>query len=198
MIGRVQIFHIAQAAQWEAAQAAGSYTESTWGRSLEDEGFIHAARADQWAHVQRRYYGGVKEPLVLLVIDTGRLASPWQEDVVGDTTYPHIHGPLNLDAVVAAVPLGETTDEATVDATAAGIAAVAPSRERTFLQEFIGEMSFRMTVAVAAMVFALACALTGQALVGDAGGASGLLLGAAAGAVVGFAATRRRTARLAR
>ncbi len=65
-----------------------------------EEGFIHASRADQWETVRARFYAGYDGPLVLLEIDTGLLTSPWQEDPVGDTTYPHVYGPVNTTAVV--------------------------------------------------------------------------------------------------
>ncbi|UDY24744.1 DUF952 domain-containing protein [Nocardioides sp. Kera G14] len=101
----MQVFHIATVADWAAAQASGVYTTSTIGRTLEDEGFLHASRGDQWEAVRERYYRGVTTPLVLLVIDTDLLTSPWREDPVGDDTYPHIYGPLNTQAVVTTVPL---------------------------------------------------------------------------------------------
>jgi uncharacterized protein (DUF952 family) len=99
------IFHVATAADWVAARASGSYTTSTIGVTLEEEGFIHAARGDQWEDVRRRYYADVTEPLVLLVIDVARLRAPWRQDPVGDDTYPHVYGPIDTDAVVAAVAL---------------------------------------------------------------------------------------------
>ena len=37
----MQIFHIASASDWTAAQRSGTYTTSTRGRTLEQEGFIH-------------------------------------------------------------------------------------------------------------------------------------------------------------
>lgn len=99
------IFHVATAADWALALASGEYTTSTIGVTLEQEGFIHAARGDQWEDVRRRYYAEVSQPLVLLVVDVARLESPWREDSVGDATYPHVYGPINTDAVLAAVPL---------------------------------------------------------------------------------------------
>jgi uncharacterized protein (DUF952 family) len=99
------IFHLATAADWATAQETGAYTTSTIGVSLEQEGFIHASRGDQWEEVRRRYYSEVEEPLVLLVIDPDLLTSPWREDPVGEDTYPHVYGPINPDAVVTAVPL---------------------------------------------------------------------------------------------
>ena len=96
----MRIFHIATAADWEQARRSGSYVTSTVGRSLEDEGFLHAAHRDQVAGVFHRYYRDVGRPLVLLTIDTDRLGVPWREDAVGDETFPHIYGPLSPSAVV--------------------------------------------------------------------------------------------------
>jgi uncharacterized protein (DUF952 family) len=104
----VRIFHIALRSEWEAAKKAGAYTTSTRGRTLAEEGFIHASRGDQWQGVHRAFYADVDEPLVLLVIDTDRLTSPVVEEVPADgatETFPHIYGPLNADAVTQAVPL---------------------------------------------------------------------------------------------
>ena len=100
-VARVRIFHIAEAPHWEAAQSSGSYLQSTLGLTLADEGFIHCSREDQWPTVLETYYAGHMGELVLLEIDTTRLASPWQEDPVGDTTFPHVYGPIGVDAVVA-------------------------------------------------------------------------------------------------
>ena len=44
---------------------------------------------------------------MLLTIDTEKLTSPWQEDPVGDDTFPHVYGPINATAVVGAEPLDE-------------------------------------------------------------------------------------------
>jgi uncharacterized protein (DUF952 family) len=184
----MQIFHIAEVAHWAEAQESGSYTWSTVGRSLDEEGFIHAARGDQWDDVRRRYYAGVTDPLVLLVIETDRLTSPWQEDSVGDTTYPHIYGPLNPDAVAATVPL-----DARKGVTEAGVTA---ATGRTFAQEFLGEMSFRMVTGVGVMGFALLCALVGVGAAGDTGGLVGILTGLVVGIVAAVVVARRRDERL--
>lgn len=182
----VRIFHIAEVGHWTEAQETGAYTWSTIGRTLDEEGFLHAARGDQWDDVRRRYYSGVTEPLVLLVIDTDRLTSPWQEDSVGDTTYPHVYGPLNPDAVVATVPLDAGTEHE----------APTPAGGRTFSQDFLGEMSFRMVAGVLAMGFAFLCSVAGVAAAGDTGGLVGILAGLVIGIVAAVAAARRRDERL--
>lgn len=101
----MQIFHIATVADWERARESGAYTTSSLGRSLEDEGFLHAAHRQQLTGVFLRYYAAVSESLVLLTIDTDRLDVPWREDDVGEETFPHIYGPLSPDAVVDVQPL---------------------------------------------------------------------------------------------
>jgi uncharacterized protein (DUF952 family) len=101
----VEIFHIATAADWRSAQQSGAYATSTRGRTLEQEGFLHAARRDQVAGVFDRYYADAGEPLVLLTIDTDRLDVRWQEDPVGDDTFPHIYGALSPSAVVEVSPV---------------------------------------------------------------------------------------------
>jgi uncharacterized protein (DUF952 family) len=96
------IYHVALARDWEAAQPAGEYAVSTVGRTLAEEGFIHASRADQWAGVRDRFYAGVGEPLILLVIDPDRLAAEVREEPVPglEETFPHIYGPIRVDAVL--------------------------------------------------------------------------------------------------
>lgn len=107
----MRIFHIATAADWAEAQRTGAYTTSTLGVTLEEEGFLHASREDQWQSVRERYYAGVDEPLVLLEIDTELLDVPWVEELPApDTTetFPHVYGALSPDAVVAVTPIRMT------------------------------------------------------------------------------------------
>jgi uncharacterized protein (DUF952 family) len=103
------IYHIATAADWEQARRDGQYTTSMRGRTLAEEGFIHASTAAQVAPVAEAFYRDAPD-LVLLVIDTERVGPPVRyERVPGQPDpYPHIYGPLNLDAVVAtrAFPAG--------------------------------------------------------------------------------------------
>src|SRR5262249_54868375 len=104
------IYHIAEAADWEQAQRAGEYTASTRGRTLAEEGFIHAATAGQVPLVAAAYYPDAPD-LVLLVIDTERVRPELRyEQVPGQPDpYPHIYGPLNLDAVLESRPFRAPT-----------------------------------------------------------------------------------------
>ena len=104
----MRIFHLATAGDWQRAQQDGAYTTSTRGVTLEQEGFIHASRVDQWEGVRDRYYADVAEPLVLLEIDTDLLDVPVVEEAPapGATeTFPHVYGAIPPTAVVAVTPL---------------------------------------------------------------------------------------------
>jgi uncharacterized protein (DUF952 family) len=91
------IYHITTQTAWEAALETGSYTAD----SFKTEGFIHASSGAQYIQTANRYYRGVRG-LVLLVIDTRRVAADirYENLVGGAELFPHIYGPLNLEAVL--------------------------------------------------------------------------------------------------
>jgi uncharacterized protein (DUF952 family) len=104
----MRIFHIATTSDWQAAQSSGAYTTSTRGVTLEEEGYIHASRFDQWERVRAAYYADVTEPLVLLEIDTDLLEVPVVEEVPApgmSETFPHVYGAIAPAAVVAVTEL---------------------------------------------------------------------------------------------
>ncbi len=105
------IFHLAGAPAWGEARAAGEYRCSTLGKSLDEVGFIHCSRREQVAVVANARYRG-ERALVLLVIDRDRVrAEVRDEDLEGSgDLFPHIYGPLNLDAVVRVVPYAPGAD----------------------------------------------------------------------------------------
>jgi uncharacterized protein (DUF952 family)/2'-5' RNA ligase len=102
------IYHITSPADWEQGRQAGEYTTSTRGKTLAEVGFLHPSTATQVLPVAGFIHlDDPDEPLVVLVIDTGKLASPIKHDQVPGWTepFPHIYGPLNADAVVQVIPL---------------------------------------------------------------------------------------------
>jgi uncharacterized protein (DUF952 family) len=128
------IFHLALASDWAAAQRTGEYRVSTLGRTLEQEGFIHAsADLGQAARVAARFYRDVREPLLLLTIDEDRIGAPVKREAPAEPsptdadptetdptetdaadaqpadadpaeTFPHIYGPLPVAAVISVTP----------------------------------------------------------------------------------------------
>lgn len=105
------LFHVALRSDWAAAQADGRYAMSTRGRSLEDEGFMHCSFARQVAATANRFYADVDD-VVLLRIDRRHLFSPVVvEDLVGSgEAFPHVYGPIPVDAVVEARPWPRSDD----------------------------------------------------------------------------------------
>lgn len=92
------ILHITLRTAWAAAQKSGQYAAG----SLAGEGFIHCSKAEQILRVANQMYAN-QSGLILLVIDPARLTSElrWDPGVDLPTElFPHIYGPLNLDAVV--------------------------------------------------------------------------------------------------
>ena len=92
------IYHITTGDEWEAAQKKGYYAAA----SLKDEGFIHCSQEAQIPGVLDRFFKG-KTGLLKLVIETAKLKSQliyeWSPSIAD--TFPHIYGPVNLDAVTA-------------------------------------------------------------------------------------------------
>jgi uncharacterized protein (DUF952 family) len=93
------ILHICSDAAWKAAQNSGSYT----GDTLLSEGFIHCSTRDQVIEVADYVFRG-RSGLLLLLIDEAKIEEEIKyEDAGNGKLYPHIYGPLNLDAVMDAV-----------------------------------------------------------------------------------------------
>ena len=107
------LFHITEAATWERALATGEYDQSTRGSTRDEVGFIHASFAWQIERVANFLYAGNAEPLVLLRIDPASLRSPVQVEAPEDLgeCFPHIYGPVNVEAVVEVLPLQRRGEE---------------------------------------------------------------------------------------
>lgn len=97
------ILHITSKQDWSNAQAKGEYTAP----SLATEGFIHFSTDKQAVNVANAFYRG-RTDLVLLVVDETKLkpdlkweapAGPPADNISRADLFPHLYGPLNLDAV---------------------------------------------------------------------------------------------------
>jgi GrpB-like predicted nucleotidyltransferase (UPF0157 family)/uncharacterized protein (DUF952 family) len=101
------VFHITTAAAWEEARRAGVYEHA----SLATEGFIHFSDLEQVVRVADRAFRGTPD-LVLLCVAAERLEAPLRYEHVEEAgeRFPHLYGPLNLDAVVEAVAFVEGPD----------------------------------------------------------------------------------------
>ena len=99
------LFHLALKADWETAQASGSYRISTRGMTLEQVGFIHCSWQEQVNATFERFYADAGEVL-LLEIAPSTVGVPLRADAIPTgELFPHLYGPLRLDAVRSAVTM---------------------------------------------------------------------------------------------
>ncbi|GAB4014270.1 MAG: DUF952 domain-containing protein [Bdellovibrio sp.] len=104
------IFHILPRKDWEEAKKQGSYAPLT----LKTEGFIHCSKADQLLLVANSFFKG-KDGLVILRIVEAKISSKLVYEIPKEAPqstvkYPHIYGPLNLDAVEAVISFPHRDD----------------------------------------------------------------------------------------
>jgi uncharacterized protein (DUF952 family) len=100
-----KIVHICRTEDWEITKAKGYYESD----SLTVEGFIHCSRPDQVLKVANSYYPGAPD-LVLFWIEPQRLTSEIRWETSGEEVFPHLYGPLNLEAIISVVKFHPNKD----------------------------------------------------------------------------------------
>jgi uncharacterized protein (DUF952 family) len=90
------VYHILKAEDWEQVRKQQTYTPDKFAQ----DGFIHLCERDQIEGVVSRYFAGQGD-LVGLCIALEALQAPLRYENLsgGDELFPHLYGPLNLDAV---------------------------------------------------------------------------------------------------
>ena len=103
-----EILHITTPQTWQQAVAQGEYRAE----KLETEGFIHFSTSKQLPRVAETFYKD-QEGLVVLRVNTQMLNSPlkWESPPDSEERFPHLHGPLNLDAVTKVETLEDVLAE---------------------------------------------------------------------------------------
>ena len=101
------LYHIADAARWQAAQESGQYVPA----SFPADSFIHCSTAAQVVDVANILYRG-QMGLTLLLIDPAQVATPilYEDLYQSGQDFPHIYGPLPTAAVLAALPFIPDSD----------------------------------------------------------------------------------------
>ncbi len=88
--------HVCQREAWARALAEGVYKADT----LTKDGFIHLSYPQQVVSVANVLYQHQKD-LLLLCIDSKQVQAEIKEERLGtQEPFPHLYGPLNLEAVV--------------------------------------------------------------------------------------------------
>jgi uncharacterized protein (DUF952 family) len=109
------IYHLTSHQAWQEAQQRGEYRAE----SLESEGFIHCSTKTQLLPVAEKFYKG-QQGILLLEINPSLLTSElrWEPPSGGapppgvpeGDEFPHIYGPINLDAIVKVYDLESHPD----------------------------------------------------------------------------------------
>jgi len=101
------IFHIVDRVSWEGQKPSGNYIHE----SLESDGFIHCSEDHQVSKVANAFFSG-QSNLLLLKIDPSKLTSKLHYDMADDfdEPFPHIYGPINVDAVEETIELRANQD----------------------------------------------------------------------------------------
>lgn len=96
------IYKITGRDDWEQAERAGQYTGAPV--DLQD-GYIHFSTREQVRETAAKHFAGL-DGLLLVGVEASRLGSAlkWEPSRGGDL-FPHLYGPLPLDAVISVVPL---------------------------------------------------------------------------------------------
>ncbi|MBT2447047.1 DUF952 domain-containing protein [Streptomyces sp. ISL-43] len=90
------IFHLVPLADWTAAPDL-PYTPP----SLDSEGFVHCSADRETAlAIAGSHYGGVRGTLLAVELDELALTAEVRREGESGARYPHVHGPLNRDAVI--------------------------------------------------------------------------------------------------
>jgi len=89
------LVHLCSFRDWQIARESGEYRADTF----ESAGFIHFSKPEQILKVANRYYPAAKD-LLLLWIDPASLEAELRWETSDGDIFPHLYGPLNLDAVI--------------------------------------------------------------------------------------------------
>ena len=94
------IYHMAPALVWQRQAPDQAYR----GDTLASEGFIHCTgEPERLVHVANRFYRTMPEDFVILCIEPSQVQAEIKWERADGHDFPHIYGPLNLDAVIRVV-----------------------------------------------------------------------------------------------
>ena len=104
----MKLIHIIEEKTWQTIKSHQQY----YSDSLKEQGFIHCCLPDQVDFVLNNWFSGRRD-MILLEIDSERLNAHlvFENLEGGEDMFPHIYGPLNMDAVIAWHPSGIKKDE---------------------------------------------------------------------------------------
>jgi len=95
------IYHMLSRSAWEVQPRDRPYR----GDTLDNEGFIHCTGdPDLLVKVANHFYRDEADDFVVLHVDPKRVTSEIRWEMADGASFPHIYGPLDMDAVVDVTP----------------------------------------------------------------------------------------------
>lgn len=99
------LLHLTRTGPWNDAQGSGVYAIPAGAP------FIHCCAPHQLAGVVERYFPAPHHDVIVLTIDPEEVRVVVEAAADGAGDFPHIYGPLLLDAVTDVRPLAVVLDE---------------------------------------------------------------------------------------
>ena len=99
------IYHICKRVDWVKAQELGEYGAE----SLSSEGFIHFSTRSQVIDTANRYYKN-ETGLILLCVEVDKITVELKYERSGEGVFPHVYGPVEIDAVEEILQFEEDED----------------------------------------------------------------------------------------
>jgi uncharacterized protein (DUF952 family) len=97
----VLIYKILLPSEWAQFEAAGRFGGSPFDLT---SGFIHTSTREQVSETALRVFP--QEPaLVVVAVDTERLADPLRWEAASEGVFPHVYGEIPVSAVAAVYPV---------------------------------------------------------------------------------------------
>lgn len=101
------IYHMVPHACWEAQSPNAPYTADT----LATEGFIHCtAEPDVLVKVANSFYRPTTGAWLILAVETEQLDAEVRWEAADGHRFPHVYGPIALEAITGIVPFPRTPE----------------------------------------------------------------------------------------
>ncbi len=101
------LFHLTTKENWNQYKQSGNYEPE----SLEDQGFIHCSSGNQVENTANRIFSG-EDQILLLVIDASMIREDvkYEEDEEVGEKFPHIYGPISVNAIIDKIEIQAEDD----------------------------------------------------------------------------------------
>ena len=101
------LIHLIEREDWESAREENPLFQ----KSFIQFGFVHCCLPDQTESVLSQWFAGNNE-VIAVEIDSEKLKFPlvFENLEGGNEDFPHIYGPVNIDAIVKSYPVSQQGD----------------------------------------------------------------------------------------